>query len=130
GSVGSGWVGGGGATGGGTGGEVLRVGLGATGGAVVHRAGPGSAAAGPRRACDGAAGSQPLVGPTLGVPSGGSAGWLVIGMGITTGPTDGVGMNGVLLSGRALLPGVAEPALIAARMGIDAVPASSATVSR
>ncbi|MGC4849267.1 hypothetical protein ACLQ3F_18650 [Micromonospora sp. DT15] len=106
------------------------MGLGATGGAVVHRAGPGSAAAGPPRACDGAAGSQPLVGPTLGVPSGGSAGWLVIGMGITTGPTDGVGMNGVLLSGRALLPGVAEPALIAARMGIDAVPASSATVSR
>ncbi|MFE9915649.1 hypothetical protein ACFYPG_10850 [Micromonospora sp. NPDC005553] len=109
---------------------MLRVGLGATGGAVVHRAGPGSAAAGPPRACDGAAGSQPLVGPTLGVPSGGSAGWLVIGMGITTGPTDGVGMNGMPLSGRALLPGVAEPALIAARMGIDAVPASSATVSR
>ncbi|MEU5903611.1 hypothetical protein [Micromonospora sp. NPDC047527] len=47
-----------------------------------------------------------------------------------TGPTDGVGMNGVPLSGRAVLPWVAEPVLIAARMGIDAVPISSATVSR
>ncbi|MFF4877260.1 MULTISPECIES: hypothetical protein [unclassified Micromonospora] len=70
------------------------------------------------------------VGPTLGVAGGGSAGWLVIGSGITTGPTDGVGMKGVLLSGSAVLPDVAEPALIAARMGIEAVPASSATVSR
>ncbi|MFG1649048.1 hypothetical protein ACGFIE_03910 [Micromonospora sp. NPDC049275] len=51
-------------------------------------------------------------------------------MGMTTGPTDGVGMNGVLVSGSALLPGVAEPALTAARTGIDAVPASRATVSR
>ncbi|MET8282279.1 hypothetical protein [Micromonospora sp. NPDC005174] len=49
---------------------------------------------------------------------------------MTTGPTDGVGMNGVLVSGNAEVPGVAEPALIAARTGIDAVPASSATVSR
>jgi hypothetical protein len=106
------------------------VGFGATGGAVVRRAGLGSAAAGPSSGRRGAAGNQPLVGPTLGVPSGESGGWLVIGSGITTGPTDGVGMNGVLLSGRAVLPGVAEPALIAARMGIDAVPASSATVSR
>lgn len=85
---------------------------------------------GPSRVRRGAAGSQPLVGPTLGVPGGASAGWLVIGSGISTGPTDGVGMNGMLLSGSAVLPGVAEPALIAARIGIDAVPASSATVSR
>ncbi|MGV9210549.1 hypothetical protein ACTFTM_01665 [Micromonospora sp. RB23] len=49
---------------------------------------------------------------------------------MTTGPTDGVGMNGVLVSGNADVPGVAEPALIAASTGIDAVPASSATVSR
>ncbi|MCF0093183.1 hypothetical protein AB0B39_06495 [Micromonospora sp. NPDC049114] len=49
---------------------------------------------------------------------------------MTTGPTDGVGMNGVLVSGNALLPGVAEPALTAARTGIDAVPANRATVSR
>ncbi|SIQ60332.1 hypothetical protein SAMN05444858_103209 [Micromonospora avicenniae] len=39
-------------------------------------------------------------------------------------------MNGVLLSGNAVLPTVAEPALIAARIGIEAVPASSATVKR
>lgn len=39
-------------------------------------------------------------------------------------------MNGMLLSGSAVLPGVAEPALMAARIGMDAVPASSATVSR
>ena len=39
-------------------------------------------------------------------------------------------MNGVLLSGSAVLPTVAEPALIAARIGIEAVPASSATVNR
>ncbi|MGC4768776.1 hypothetical protein ACLQ25_07305 [Micromonospora sp. DT44] len=49
---------------------------------------------------------------------------------MTTGPTDGVGMNGVLVSGNAEVPGVAEPALIAASTGIDAVPARSATVSR
>ncbi|MFI6782447.1 hypothetical protein [Micromonospora sp. NPDC050276] len=136
GSVGSGSfgdpVGDGEATGGGTGGEVPRVGFGATGGVVSRRTVPGSLAAGPSRACRGAgaAGNQPLIGTTLGVLGGGSGGWLVIGSGITTGPTDGPGMNGVLLSGRAVLPGVAEPALIAARMGIDAVPANNATVSR
>ncbi|MGW3610875.1 hypothetical protein ACWD6N_13415 [Micromonospora sp. NPDC005163] len=119
---------------GGEAGGVPRVGLGEGGGTT--RTGPGSASVGPgsvrswsRR---GAVGSQPAVavGPTSGVAGGGSAGWLVAGTGITTGPTDGVGMNGVLLSGSAVLPGVAEPALMAARMGIDAVPASSATVSR
>lgn len=39
-------------------------------------------------------------------------------------------MNGVLLSGIAVLPTVADPALIAAIIGIDAVPASRATVNR
>ncbi|RKN49003.1 hypothetical protein D7193_32555 [Micromonospora costi] len=62
--------------------------------------------------------------------AGGRAGWLVVGMGTTTGPTEGVGMNGTPLSGRAVLPTVAEPALMAARIGMDAVPASSATVKR
>ncbi|SCG48957.1 hypothetical protein [Micromonospora inositola] len=61
---------------------------------------------------------------------GGTADWLVAGSGITTGPTEGVGMNGVLLSGRAVLPTVADPALMAARIGMDAVPASRATVKR
>ncbi|MFF5172476.1 hypothetical protein ACFY3U_07570 [Micromonospora sp. NPDC000089] len=51
------------------------------------------------------------------------------GTGTTTGPTDGVGRNGVRPSGSAL-PTVAEPALIAARIGIEAVPASRATVKR
>ncbi|TDB91451.1 hypothetical protein E1091_13710, partial [Micromonospora fluostatini] len=59
-----------------------------------------------------------------------AAGWLPTGIGITTGPTDGVGMNGVPLSGTAVLPIVAEPVLTAARIGIVAVPASRATVSR
>ncbi|RZU72566.1 hypothetical protein EV384_0937 [Micromonospora kangleipakensis] len=59
-----------------------------------------------------------------------TSGWLVAGSGITTGPTEGVGMNGVLLSGSAVLPTVADPVLMAARIGIDAVPASSATVKR
>ncbi|WP_433389060.1 hypothetical protein [Micromonospora sp. KLBMP9576] len=54
----------------------------------------------------------------------------VAGAGITTGPTEGVGRNGVPLSGRAVLPTVAEPVLIAASSGIDAVPASNATVNR
>lgn len=49
---------------------------------------------------------------------------------MTTGPTEGVGMKGVPLSGRAVLPTVAEPVLIAASTGIEAVPASRATVSR
>ncbi|WP_446217695.1 hypothetical protein [Micromonospora sp. IBHARD004] len=65
-------------------------------------------------------------GPVVDVTSG----WLVAGSGITTGPTEGVGMNGVLLSGSAVLPTVADPVLMAARIGIDAVPASSATVKR
>ncbi|MFG1886571.1 hypothetical protein ACGFIR_01700 [Micromonospora sp. NPDC049051] len=59
-----------------------------------------------------------------------AGGRLVAGAGITTGPTEGVGRNGVPLSGSAVLPTVAEPVLIAARTGIVAVPASSATVSR
>ncbi|MFJ6163764.1 hypothetical protein ACIQH6_01480 [Micromonospora orduensis] len=118
------------AGGGGTTGRVLRVGPG-TGGNPLSTC-PGSTAPGRSAVRRGAAGSQPgvAVGPALGVPSGGGAGWLAIGTGSSTGPTEGVGMNGVLLSGSAVLPGVAEPALIAARMGIDAVPASSATVSR
>ncbi|TNH31792.1 hypothetical protein FHG89_00385, partial [Micromonospora orduensis] len=118
------------AGGGGTTGRVLRVGPG-TGGSPRSTC-PGSTAPGRSAVRRGAAGSQPgvAVGPALGVPSGGGAGWLAIGGGSSTGPTEGVGMNGVLLSGNAVLPGVAEPALIAARMGIDAVPASSATVSR
>ncbi|MGS2614016.1 hypothetical protein ACVCAH_05710 [Micromonospora sp. LZ34] len=69
-------------------------------------------------------------GPTDGEAGGVTAGWLVTGSGITTGPTDGVGMNGVLVSGNAVLPTVADPVLIAARIGIDAVPASRATVNR
>ncbi|MEU7919926.1 hypothetical protein [Micromonospora zamorensis] len=123
-----------GGTGGVTAGEVPRGGFGTTGGCGARGAGPRSVTVGPEpgpsRVRRGAAGSQPLVGPTLGEPGGGTEGWLVIGIGISTGPTDGVGMNGMLLSGSAVLPGVAEPALIAARIGIDAVPASSATVSR
>ncbi|MFI5489269.1 hypothetical protein ACIBXA_24595 [Micromonospora echinaurantiaca] len=105
-------------------------GRGRAGGGV--RAGAGSAAnpAGPggRRA----AGRHGVVvaGPADGVAGGVTAGWLVTGSGITTGPTDGVGMNGVLVSGSAVLPTVADPVLIAARIGIDAVPASRATVNR
>jgi hypothetical protein len=77
-------------------------------------------------------GPVPAATPTAGVApvDGIAAGWPVTGRGITTGPTDGVGMNGVLLSGRAVLPTVAEPVLIAARIGIEAVPASRATVKR
>ncbi|MBW4704079.1 hypothetical protein [Micromonospora sp. RL09-050-HVF-A] len=52
------------------------------------------------------------------------------GTGTTTGPTDGVGRNGVPSSGNAVLPTVAEPALIAASTGIEAAPASRATVNR
>ncbi|MET8229359.1 hypothetical protein ABZS77_01595 [Micromonospora sp. NPDC005298] len=115
----------------GTTGLVLRVGPG-TGGSPRSTCRGSTTAGGPdvRR---GAAGSQPgvAVGPALGVPRPGGTGRPVAGGGgSSTGPTDGVGMNGVLLSGSAVLPGVADPALIAARMGIDAVPASSATVSR
>ncbi|MEH1026238.1 hypothetical protein [Micromonospora profundi] len=117
-------------------GGVLRVARGTGGAGAARCAGTLSSAVGPDldspAAGRGAAGSQPgvVVGLAPGVPGGGSAGWAVIGIGMTTGPTDGVGMNGVPLSGRAVLPWVAEPALIAARMGIDAVPTSSATVSR
>ncbi|TDC29779.1 hypothetical protein E1211_25405, partial [Micromonospora sp. 15K316] len=71
---------------------------------------------------------QPLTADGLDV--GRAGGWLAVGSGTTTGPTEGVGMNGVLLSGSAVLPTVAEPVLIAARIGIEAVPASSATVKR
>ncbi|GAB3949156.1 hypothetical protein [Micromonospora vulcania] len=126
-------------TGDGLGAEVVggtpQVGRATGGGGSTHLAGAGSQTTGPgtdRSGVREGSGSQPgvAVGPTLGVPGGGRAGWLVIGIGITTGPTDGVGMNGMLLSGSAVLPGVAEPALIAARMGIDAVPANRATVSR
>ncbi|MDX5456695.1 hypothetical protein ACGFI5_04975 [Micromonospora tulbaghiae] len=60
----------------------------------------------------------------------GAGAWVPRGIGMTTGPTEGVGRNGVLVSGRALLPTVADPVLIAARIGIEAVPASNATVSR
>ncbi|MER7330892.1 MULTISPECIES: hypothetical protein [unclassified Micromonospora] len=91
--------------------------------------GPRAAPTGVRGA--GAAGRQVLGVATRGDGVGGvTAGWLVAGTGITTGPTEGVGRNGVPLSGRAVLPTVAEPVLIAARIGIDAVPASSATVNR
>ncbi|SCE91311.1 hypothetical protein GA0070618_1867 [Micromonospora echinospora] len=48
----------------------------------------------------------------------------------TTGPREGVGMNGVSAFGSAVPPTVAEPALIAARIGMEAVPASRATVNR
>ncbi|WP_231394748.1 hypothetical protein [Micromonospora sp. CNB394] len=85
----------------------------------------------------GAAGSTGRAGGTavtstagVGVGVDGTGAWVPRGIGMTTGPTEGVGRNGVLVSGRALLPTVAEPVLIAARIGIDAVPASSATVSR
>ncbi|SCF01234.1 hypothetical protein GA0070558_119141 [Micromonospora haikouensis] len=56
------------------------------------------------------------------------AGWPVAGT--ITGPTERVGMNGVLLSGSAVLPTVADPVLMAARIGMEAVPASRATVKR
>jgi hypothetical protein len=48
----------------------------------------------------------------------------------TTGPREGVGMNGMSAFGSVVPPTVAEPALIAARIGMEAVPASRATVSR
>ncbi|MFB9544699.1 hypothetical protein [Micromonospora sagamiensis] len=48
----------------------------------------------------------------------------------TTGPREGVGMNGVSAFGNAVPPTVADPALIAARIGMEAVPASRATVNR
>lgn len=67
---------------------------------------------------------------TAGMGVDGTGAWVPCGIGMTTGPMEGVGRNGVLVSGSALLPTVADPVLIAARIGIDAVPASSATVSR
>ncbi|WP_172899434.1 hypothetical protein [Micromonospora echinaurantiaca] len=117
-------------------------GVGRGGGAVVPPEGRGRAGGGVRAGAGSAAnpagpGGRPagrhgavFAGPSDGVPGGVAAGWLVTGSGITTGPTDGVGMNGVLVSGSAVLPTVADPVLIAARIGIDAVPASRATVNR
>ena len=67
---------------------------------------------------------------TPGPTDGTTAGWPIVGNGTITGPTDGAGMNGVRPSGSAVLPTVAEPALMAARIGIEAVPASRATVDR
>lgn len=63
----------------------------------------------------------------VGGPSAGSA---VGGSGSTTGPSDGGGMNGLISPGWPASPTVAEPAPITAMIGIDAVPASSATVNR
>jgi hypothetical protein len=63
--------------------------------------------------------------------SGTSAGSAVGGSGMTTtGPSDGGAMNGVVPSGSELPLTVAEPALIAATIGIDAVPASRPTMNR
>ncbi|MDM4721593.1 hypothetical protein QTQ03_19090 [Micromonospora sp. WMMA1363] len=76
------------------------------------------------------AGSSEAAAAGVEVAGGATPDWLLVGSGSTTGPTDGVGMNGVPASGRAVLPTVAEPALIAARIGMAAVPASSATVNR
>ncbi|PZF97327.1 hypothetical protein [Micromonospora endophytica] len=73
--------------------------------------------------------TEGTTGPAEGT-RGPAAGAVPRGGGMTTGPIEGVGMNGVLPSGSAVLPTVAEPVLIAARTGIEAVPASSATVSR
>lgn len=50
--------------------------------------------------------------------------------GMTTGRTDGVGMNGASLLGGAVLATVAGPVLTAVRIGMAAVPASNATVNR
>ncbi len=114
-----------------------RTGVGRTG-----AAGGGGAATGrdrcrePRSLSSGRAGAAGSAGraggtdvtSTAGVDGAGA--WVPWGIGMTTGPTEGVGRNGVLVSGRALLPTVADPVLIAARIGIDAVPASNATVSR
>ncbi|MEU2613756.1 hypothetical protein ABZ570_19520 [Micromonospora sp. NPDC007271] len=118
-----------------------RVGRGRTVGLV--RPGVGAGAAGRDRRCElrsRSSGSTGTAGASAGAAHGGpvatgvrlgrAGGWVPSGRGSTTGPTDGVGMNGVLVSGRALLPTVADPVLIAARIGMDAVPASSATVKR
>lgn len=50
--------------------------------------------------------------------------------GMTAGPTDGVGMNGASLVAGPVLATVAGPVLTAVRIGMDAVPASNATVNR
>ena len=97
--------------------------------------GPGGAGSGGAGGRDGGAagGNGRAVGSTApgrGGAVGGAAGRPAAGAGTITGPTDGVGMNGVLPSGSAVPPTVADPALIAARIGIEAVPASSATVKR
>ncbi|MEU5562990.1 hypothetical protein [Micromonospora musae] len=118
-------------------GGLLGVGRGAGGGGRGRRVGSapvpvssdpyrgGSDRSGPP---SGKPADQPLTADGLEV--GRADGWPDVGRGTTTGPTEGVGMNGVLLSGSAVLPTVAEPVLIAARIGIEAVPASSATVKR
>ncbi|MFI1196091.1 hypothetical protein ACH4T9_22960 [Micromonospora sp. NPDC020750] len=120
--------------GGGVGGRGAGGGIGAGGGGWCIASGPdrsgsagGAGARGARPGPDG-----PVDGATTmpGRVDGITAGRPVTGSGTTTGPTDGVGMNGVLLSGSAVLPTVAEPALTAARIGIEAVPASRATVKR
>ncbi|WBC10980.1 hypothetical protein [Micromonospora sp. WMMA1947] len=116
-----------------------RTGVGRTG-----AAGGGGAATGrdrcrePRSLSSGRAGAAGSTGraggtevtSTAGVGVDGTGAWVPWGIGMTTGPTEGVGRNGVLVSGRALLPTVADPVLMAARIGMEAVPASSATVSR
>ncbi|SCL16409.1 hypothetical protein GA0070624_1009 [Micromonospora rhizosphaerae] len=117
----------------GVGDAATRVGPGLDAGAEAagcgRRAEPGSDGPGGIRAAGSSGGGVPAtVGRMVKVRDGLTPGWPVAG--ITTGPTEGVGMNGVLLSGSAVLPIVADPALIAARIGIDAVPASSATVKR
>lgn len=50
--------------------------------------------------------------------------------GMTTGRTDGVGMSGASPLGEAVLATVAGPVLTAVRIGMEAVPASNATVNR
>ncbi|WBB55880.1 hypothetical protein [Verrucosispora sp. WMMD573] len=128
-------------------GEGERLGVGAGRGAGVLTGGRGAGAvagASGRRAggwapgvptmCSRGVGTTGLTGGAAGSTDGTAVtvdvGEPVGGGGTTTGPMEGVGMNGVLPSGTAVLPTVAEPVLIAARTGIEAVPASSATVSR
>lgn len=124
-----------GVTGGRDGGGAVRVGRGAgrtgrRGGSTAPRVGSTSRAPDRSGSRVGKSADQPLTAVGLPVARGGTAAWLLVGSGTTTGPTLGVGMNGVPWSGSAVLPTVAEPALIAARIGIEAVPASSATVKR
>ncbi|SCL23303.1 hypothetical protein GA0070616_2703 [Micromonospora nigra] len=102
---------------------------GRTGSRGSHRS-AGAPAGGGTTGVRGPGSTGPGTGPVMGEVAPGVPGWPVTGGGITTGPTEGVGMNRVPLSGRAVRPTVAEPVLMAATMGIEAVPASSATVSR